>query len=138
MRAAEGTGPGETASASGPRQRETLSAGGRHNCTVKPDGTLACWGKNTDGQATPAMGTFTQVGAGGSHSCGLKADGTVVCWGYNNFGQVNPLPVGTYIQVSAGGSHACGLKADGMVVCWGDNQYGQLHPERFFLPAVIR
>jgi len=58
----------------------SISAGGRHTCAVKSDGTLACWGNNEHERATPPAGTFTQVSAGRNHTCGLKSDGTGVCW----------------------------------------------------------
>src|SRR5205814_4122796 len=58
------------------------SLGGSHTCALKSDSTVACWGDDSFGMATPPAGTFTQVDAGGSHTCGLKIEGTVVCWGY--------------------------------------------------------
>ena len=64
-----------------------MSAGRYHTCGVKTDGTVACWGRNDLGQATPPGGTFTQVSAGGYHTCGVKTDGTVACWGDNFSGQ---------------------------------------------------
>ena len=68
---------------------------------MKTDGTLACWGYNGNGQATPPAGTFSQVDAGGYHTCGVKADGSLACWGDNSDGQATP-PAGTFSQVSAG------------------------------------
>ncbi len=68
-----------------PRRRpgpsRQVSAGAHHTCGLKTDGTLACWGRNDYGQATPPAGTFSQVSAGGYHTCGLKTDGTLACWG---------------------------------------------------------
>ena len=32
---------------------QTVSAGGWHTCALRNDGTVACWGYNQDGQATP-------------------------------------------------------------------------------------
>jgi alpha-tubulin suppressor-like RCC1 family protein len=51
------------------------------HCELKSDGTLACWGENSYGQATPPAGTFRQISAGGYHSSGIKSDGTLLCWG---------------------------------------------------------
>ena len=52
-----------------------------HTCGLKTDGTLACWGENSYGQATPPAGTFSQVSAGDDHTCGVRTDGTLACWG---------------------------------------------------------
>ncbi|MGD0613111.1 MAG: hypothetical protein ABSB41_16555, partial [Anaerolineales bacterium] len=104
-----------------------ITAGGEHTCWLKSDGTLACWGDNSYGQATPPGGTFTQVSAGDLHTCGIKSDGTLACWGDNSDGQSTP-PGGTFLQVSAGIDHTCGLKSDGTLACWGDNSDGQSTP----------
>ncbi|HJX66723.1 MAG TPA: RCC1 domain-containing protein [Polyangia bacterium] len=64
-----------------------VSAGGDHTCGMKTDGSIACWGDNTYGQATPSMETLASVSAGGYHTCGLRNNGTVSCWGGNGFGQ---------------------------------------------------
>jgi hypothetical protein len=116
--------PPEETALSGPLAPETLSAGEHHVCGLKSDGTLACWGRNDYGQATPPAGTFIQVSAGGNHTCGLKSDGTLACWGANTYGQAAP-PAGTFTQVSAGAWHTCGLKSDGALACWGYNSYEQ-------------
>ncbi len=83
---------------------------------MKTDGTVACWGRNDYGQATPPAGTFTQVSAGGLHTCGVRTDGTIVCWGWNIYGQT-AAPAGTFSEVSAGLWHTCGVKTDGTVAC---------------------
>jgi alpha-tubulin suppressor-like RCC1 family protein len=104
-----------------------ISAGYNHTCGPKTDGSLACWGENGHGQATPPIGSFSQVDAGGSHTCGVKTDGTVACWGNNSHGQATP-PTGSFTQVSAGENLTCGVKTDGTVACWGANTYGQATP----------
>lgn len=53
----------------------TVSAGGYHNCAIRTDRTLACWGETYDGQASPPTGTFTQVSAGDDHTCALRGRG---------------------------------------------------------------
>jgi alpha-tubulin suppressor-like RCC1 family protein len=96
-----------------------LSAGGSHTCGVKTDGTVACWGYNNLGQATPPSGSFTSVSAGGSHTCGMRTSGKVACWGRNNYGQARrPLHV-VFSQVDAGGEYTCGVRTDQFIACWG-------------------
>ncbi len=104
-----------------------MGAGDGHSCGVRTDGTVACWGENAFGEATPPSGTFTEVSAGDGHSCGVRTDGSVACWGQNAEGEATP-PTGTFTQVSAGNSHTCGLRTDGTVACWGRNSGGEATP----------
>ena len=61
-----------------------LAAGRGHVLAIKSDGTLAGWGDNTYGQATPPQGLsgVIAVAAGDSHSVALTANRRVVCWGW--------------------------------------------------------
>ncbi|WP_052350929.1 Ig-like domain-containing protein [Myxococcus stipitatus] len=91
---------------------QSVSAGGRHTCTLFTDGRVKCWGENTEGQlgledtrdrgygSDPQMGgflPFVQLGAGqrvkalspgGHFSCALFESGGVKCWGENRYGQL--------------------------------------------------
>ena len=91
---------------------------------MRSDGSVVCWGDNSQGRASAPSGLFTQVSAGTWHSCGVRSDGSVVCWGDNSSGQL-AVPSGSFTQVSAGGGHSCGVRVDGSVVCWGNNDHGQ-------------
>jgi hypothetical protein len=104
-----------------------VSAGDLHNCALREDGTVNCWGANGYGQAKdPGDLYFTQVSAGGSHTCGiLKSSGAIHCWGYNFSGQAPNTVDGVYAQVSAGTNHTCALEPDGAIHCWGNNSHGQ-------------
>jgi alpha-tubulin suppressor-like RCC1 family protein len=97
---------------------ERLSVRDELSCAVHTDGTVVCWGDNSD-SATPPAGTFRQVSANETFACGVTTGGSVVCWGNNAKGQTT-TPKGIFRQVSAGTYHACGVKTDGSVVCWGD------------------
>jgi alpha-tubulin suppressor-like RCC1 family protein len=67
------------------------SAGSSHSCGVRTNGTLACWGENGDGQATPPAGTLRSVSAGGfGYTCAIKTNNTLACWGNNDYGQTTP------------------------------------------------
>jgi len=105
----------------------TVDAGYFHNCALKPDGTIACWGDNFKGNSNPPPGSFTEVTTGNGHSCALQPDGTVVCWGDNWTGEATP-PAGTFTHVTAGNYHTCALRADGTIACWGNNDLGQSTP----------
>jgi hypothetical protein len=87
---------------------------------VRTDGSVACWGDDSYGKATPPAGTFTQVSAAYHHTCGVRTDGTLACWGGDSYGKATP-PAGTFTQVSAGTEHTCGVGTDGTLACWGSN-----------------
>jgi alpha-tubulin suppressor-like RCC1 family protein len=100
------------------RNSPKISAGAMHTCAVRADGSIACWGSNNKGQATPPAGAFKEVSAGEGVTCALKTDGTPQCWG--DFGYPPGFPPGeTFVQVSAGSRGACGLRPNGSVQCWG-------------------
>ena len=99
-----------------------------HSCIIQADNTIACWGFNQAGQASPPSGTFWQVSVGGHHSCGIRTDKTVSCWGLNLEGQATP-PIGTFKQVSAGVWHNCGVRTDNTLACWGSNDPYLRHGE---------
>ncbi|WP_419551559.1 RCC1 domain-containing protein [Candidatus Poriferisodalis sp.] len=99
-----------------------ISTGQYHSCGIKTDGTVACWGRNYQGQSDAPDGTFTAISTGQYHSCGIKTDGTVACWG-SNFQGRSDAPDGTFRAISAGRDLSCGIKTDGTVACWGSNQH---------------
>jgi len=109
-----------------------VSAGSYHTCILRSNGTAACWGDRSDGQATPATGVFTQINSGDMHTCALRDTGTTVCWGDNGLGQASP-PADTLLQVSAGTNHTCGLRSDNTLICWGDEDPLQTPPVGSYL-----
>jgi hypothetical protein len=75
-----------------------IGAGSSHTCVLITDGTVKCWGANTNRQivdtsqvnyTTPTDVTgvtgAVALAVGGSHTCALISDGTVKCWGYNYY-----------------------------------------------------
>jgi len=78
-----------------------ITSGNMHSCALLNDGTVVCWGSNTNGQIgdgtntnrltfAPVLGltNVAAVEAGSSHSCAVVDDGTAWCWGYNANGQL--------------------------------------------------
>ena len=94
---------------------------------MRSGGSVACWGSDYYGQATPPAGSFVSVSAGWDHTCGVRSNGSVACWGSDGDGRSTP-PAGSFISVSAGGFHTCGLKRDGSVACWGSDGDGLATP----------
>ena len=94
-----------------------VTAGAFHSCAIKADGTVACWGSNTYGQATPPANVFRSIAAGWYYTCGVRIDGTLVCWGEST---MTTVPAGTFEYISAGAHHACAQRSDNTFACWGD------------------
>jgi len=81
---------------------KSVSAGQSHTCAITIDGSLWCWGSNSQGQ----LGDKTQA---------LKNT------------PVNIVVAGvSWAAVAAGATHTCALAVGGSLWCWGDNTAGQL------------
>lgn len=137
----------------GQRSAVGLSMGTEHACAVLDDGSVACWGSNSEGQLgvdasivkslTPRLVSgitgARSVGVGAAHTCIIGENAAVICWGSNAKGQtgqaqVTPgqehlprqIPGLSATAISSGVNHVCALTPETHVTCWGDNQYGQL------------
>ena len=99
------------------RQRSAqaqLSSGGDHNCAIKADGGIVCWGSDSHSQSSPTSSPqgvdadtrFLSISAGAFRSCGIKADNTVACWGHDGDGEASltggPRGAGAFLALSAG------------------------------------
>ena len=97
-----------------------MSVGHDHACGVKTDGTLVCWGDNTESETTlPSDNSgFGSVAAGKNFTCAAKTTGGAVsCWGARTD---TPTSNSDFATLDAGVSHACGRTSAGAIVCWGD------------------
>jgi alpha-tubulin suppressor-like RCC1 family protein len=103
-----------------------VSSAASHTCAIRLDGTVACWGQNFNGQATPPQGTFTSIRATQTHTCGIRTDSTLACWGTDHWGLTTP-PAGTFVAVDAGVWHNCAIPTTGPLVCWGES-YAEQRP----------
>ena len=104
--------PTAVTTASTPLSGKTISAvttGSAHTCALASDGTLACWGLQTDGRlgnssssaadvetptAVTVSGTalsgltINAIDAGAAHTCARASSNALACWGLNTSGQL--------------------------------------------------
>lgn len=121
-----------------------VGSGYYHICALISDGTVKCWGKNSDGQlgdgtiidrispvSVSGLTNVTQLAINSYHGCARISDGTIKCWGKNSNGQlgdgtavqrntpVSVLGISNAIKVSTGYSGSCAILSDQTVKCWG-------------------
>ncbi|MEL0190435.1 MAG: hypothetical protein VW878_06390, partial [Candidatus Poseidoniales archaeon] len=129
---------------------DSLSVGESFACAVLSNGSIACWGDNSDGQlGSVSAGSNSayavlvdlpdgfearSVGAGTAHACSEGLAGDVVCWGRNTEGQLGRgatsdsetpgyvvLPSGVLAsKLAVGADHNCFLGTDQELYCWGN------------------
>ena len=132
----------------------SVSTGLAHSCAIFDDGSLRCWGDNSQGQlgdgttVERTVPTLVNLGNGRSassitlgqtHTCSILDDNSVKCWGGNANGQVGdgstsdrniPTKIlfdgSDVISLSAGSYHTCAILINSSIECWGDNWHGQL------------
>ncbi len=102
-----------------------LNAGNEHNCAVKTDGTVWCWGLNE----------FDQLGGAQPQSC-VQTNRTWEC----NKTPVQVTGLTGAIKADVGQKFSCALKNDGSLWCWGANGQGKLgtgNYNRQSTPALV-
>ena len=80
-----------------------VSAGGYHTCAILDDGSMECWGRDSEGQLGNGATTTTD--------------------------QTSPVSVDlgtgrTAVSVSTGAYHTCAILDDASLKCWGKGQLG--------------
>ncbi|MEC8340175.1 MAG: putative Ig domain-containing protein, partial [Candidatus Thermoplasmatota archaeon] len=99
-----GSGSGGGGSVTSSLAAQNIAGGRYHTCAIVDNGSVACWGGNSDGQ----------LGDGTTNS---RSTPTLT----------DSLGVGrTAVQVATGDYFTCVMLDNDEVKCWGDNQYGQL------------
>jgi alpha-tubulin suppressor-like RCC1 family protein len=81
-----------------------VALGRTHTCALTNAGTIACWGRGTEGQLGDGLGVdaFAVV---------------AVVW---------PPEAGVPIAIESGDQHTCAIDDGGALWCWGSNAQGQL------------
>ena len=131
---------------------KSISTGSSHSCALLNNGSIMCWGSNSQGQLgdnstttkyapvyVSGISTATDLSCGNYHACAVLDNGSAMCWGDNNYGQLgdNDQPtdkhypvyvasITTASTISAGHRHTCTALDNGSAMCWGYNYYGQL------------
>ena len=101
-----------------------MTLGSHHACNRRADGTIACWGSDTLGQASPPLMQAKAIDANGNHACALGSDHHLTCWGDNAQGS-SQAPALAFRDFDVGQFNGCGITAAGTVNCWGWNANGQ-------------
>ncbi len=124
-----------------------LTAGRFHTCGLAADGSVRCWGLNSQGQlgtaealrncsldqpglpAAPCSRTpvtiagplqARAIAAGEMHTCALAADSVARCWGARFQGAPQRVPGDQrFVRLAAGGFTTCGVGNDDVPYCWG-------------------
>ncbi len=131
-----------------------VALGAAHSCALLENGSLKCWGYNSNGQLgdgtlVDRLAPFdvkglqagvSSVTLGGYHTCATLSD-RAYCWGNNGMGQAGLGTVSPNVLLPtevkglqaglrglvAGTYHTCAhLEGDRAVACWGYDREGQL------------
>ncbi len=88
-----------------------IASGGAFACAVLDDGTVRCWGDDSDGQ----LGDGRRI---------REPQRPVMVIATPGAARTNPLQ--NVVSVAAGAATSCALLSDGSLRCWGSNQGGAL------------
>ena len=132
-------------------ESDVLALGEKFGCALLSDGSVACWGDNSEGQLGNSVAgadseyavlvdlpdgfTASSIDAGSGHACSVGEDFSLVCWGRNTEGQLGRgtfstyespnfvnIPTGLGVNKFAiGTNHNCMKTSDGEIYCWGES-----------------
>ena len=99
---------------------------------IRPDGTLAAFGKNAPLRSVPA-GSYHAVTVASVHAVAIAHDGTLTTWGFDSFalpngdvvtGLLNAPEGGPFKEVAARVLYSLALHEDGTLYFWGHGPTG--------------
>ena len=119
---------------------------------IRPDGTLAAFGKNAPVTSVPS-GTYHAVAVAAVHAVAIRDDGTLTTWGSDTYtlpngdvgrGLLHAPEGGPFTEVSARVLYSLALHEDGTVYFWGRAPTGNFldgwtampeDPQIFYFPG---
>ena len=124
-----------------PTTQSQISSSAKHNCVIKADSTVSCWGHDGHGRSDPsahpevhANTQFLAISAAAEHSCAIATDNRVACWGNNANERSSPsshsdVHANTkFLAISSGKEHSCGITVNNTMACWGSAKSNQSSP----------
>lgn len=106
-----------------PPEFASVSTEGGHGCGRRADGTVECWGADTNGEAYVATGDrVIDVYYDGYFWCGRSVSREPTCHGsdrYYNSHVHEALSIPSPTEIAFGSIYACGIEPDGAVTCVG-------------------
>lgn len=131
--------------------------GDNHTCALRANGTVMCWGVNTEGQLgindplmryslypveVPGLNDATAIAAGSNITCVIKRDKTMACWGYGYHGDnvnlyvrwapANASNMRDVVEIAVSNQGTCAKDTRGTLMCWGTNsEHGR---SEFWMP----
>lgn len=104
------------------------AAGFYHTVALRADGSVTCWGKNTDAQCTVPvnLAPARAVVAGSGYSGAIQLDGQLRLWGLLAASPAYvPANLGAITRIADGADHLGALRSDGTTIWWGNNGNGE-------------
>ena len=120
--------------------------GDNHTCALRANGSVMCWGLNTEGQLgindpltryslypveVPGLTDATAIAAGSNITCVIKRDQTIACWGYGYHGDnanvyvrwapANASSMRDVVEIAVTNLGTCAKDTRGTLMCWGYN-----------------
>ncbi len=104
-----------------------ISAGWHFSVGLVRDGSLVCWGIDSDIMSNmPDDNDYVAISAGYHHALALRKDGSISAWGSNAKKQISAPKGNDFWAISAGGDHSLAIKKDGSLVSWGGDLCGSV------------
>jgi hypothetical protein len=89
---------------------------GDHNCAIRDDGSMRCWGGGHQELWLDEPGPFKEVDISSSAICAIGEDEALHCFGSGQLVVNTTSPA--YRDVAFSRSNGCALRKDDLITCW--------------------